>query len=168
MVRKNSVAGNCGGACANATAEFDPALRIAEPSKPVSNPNLRSDMLSGKQWEMSMIKVMWFLKRADHLSLEDFHRWWMETHVPAIVEAQKPHRKSMLSIYAGRDDPLPGKPLNEMDWDGIAEQWFDTEEAFNAVYGSTTVSAARADTLKHVSRHARMIVRENPIQVRNT
>ena len=45
--------------------------------------------------------------------------------------------------------------------------WFDTEEDFKAVFGWTTISATRADTLKHVSRQARMIVRENLIEVRN-
>ena len=32
------------------------------------------------------------------------------------------------------DDSRPGKPMNEMNWDGIAEQWFETEEDFSAVY----------------------------------
>ena len=33
-----------------------------------------------------MIKVMWFVKRADHLTLEEFERWWTETHAPDIVD----------------------------------------------------------------------------------
>ena len=112
-----------------------------------------------------MIKVMWFLKRADHLSLEEFHRWWMEVHAPAIVAAQRPYLRKYVIDLRWRDDPLPGKPKGEMDWDGVAEQWFESDEDFNAVYGWSTASATRADTLKHVSRHARMIVRENAIEI---
>jgi hypothetical protein len=33
-----------------------------------------------------VIKVMWFVKRADHLTLEEFERWWTETHAPDIVD----------------------------------------------------------------------------------
>jgi hypothetical protein len=113
-----------------------------------------------------MIKVMWFLKRADHLSLEEFHRWWTETHAPAVVAAQRPYLKRYVIDLRWPDDPLPGKPADEMDWDGVAEQWFETEDDFKAVYARATVSPTRADTLKHVSRHARMLVRENPVEVR--
>ena len=112
-----------------------------------------------------MIKVMWFLKRAEHLSLEEFHRWWIETHVPAIVAAQKPHLRKYVVDLRWAEDPLPGKPKDEMDWDGVAEQWFETEDDFKAVYGWTTVSATRADTLRHVSRQARLVVRENSISL---
>ena len=112
-----------------------------------------------------MLKVMWFLKRADHLTLDDFHRWWMETHVPAVVEAQRPYLKKYVVNLRSPEDLLPGKPSNETDWDGVAEQWFETEDDFKAVHGRASVGATRADTLKHVSRLARMIVRENTIQV---
>jgi len=30
-----------------------------------------------------MIKIIWFLKRADNLTLEQFHKRWIEKHVPA-------------------------------------------------------------------------------------
>ena len=47
-----------------------------------------------------MIKVMWFLKRAEHLSLAEFRRWWLEEHVPDIIADQQP----LLTLNAGEDE----------------------------------------------------------------
>jgi len=112
-----------------------------------------------------MIKVMWFLKRADHLTLEQFHKWWIKIHVPMIVEAHTPYLKKYVVNLRWPDDPLPGRPTGEMDWDGCAEQWFETQDDFNAVYGKGTDSITRADTLKNVSRHARMVMHEHSIEL---
>jgi hypothetical protein len=113
---------------------------------------------------MQMIKVMWFLKRAEDLSLEEFHRWWMDVHVPEVVEAKRPYLKKYVANLP-RPDDLPGKPNHDADWDGVAEQWYETDEDFKASYAPGAPSAARPDMLKHTSRHARMIVHENFIKV---
>ena len=102
----------------------------------------------------SMIKVMWFLKRADHLSLDEFHHWWKDTHAPAIVTVQAPYIKKYVIDLRWSDDPFPGKPRDEMDWDGVAETWYETEDDLRAAYGKTAISPTRSDTLKHVSRQA--------------
>ncbi len=112
-----------------------------------------------------MIKVIWFLKRAEHLSLEEFHRWWLEHHVPMLVEAQKPHLKRYVVNLRWERDSLPGRPSGESVWDGCAEQWFETQADFEAVYGRTMPSPTRADVLQHVSRHERLIVHEHEIPV---
>jgi hypothetical protein len=41
----------------------------------------------------------------------------------------------------------------------VAEQWFDSVEAYKAAY-SADPSPTRADTLAHTSRFARMVVTE--------
>jgi EthD domain len=110
-----------------------------------------------------MIKVMWFLKRAEHLTLEQFHKWWVEVHAPMIVKAQRPHLKNYVVNLRWPSDSLPNKPEAEMDWDGCAEQWFENEADFQAVYGPPTPDLLRDDTLKHVSRSARMIVQGHSI-----
>lgn len=78
-----------------------------------------------------------------------------------IIEAQRPFLKKYVINLRWPDDTLPGKPSGEVDWDGCAELWFATEADFNAIYGPTASSATRADTLKHTSRIARMIVHEH-------
>lgn len=111
-----------------------------------------------------MIKVMWFLKRKEHLSLEEFRRWWLDRHAPMIEETQRPHLlRYVVNVRTDTDD-LPGKPQSPSDWDGVAEQWFATEADFKAIYGRA-VSPTRADTLAHVSRLERIIVTELDVSI---
>ncbi len=113
-----------------------------------------------------MIKVMWFLKRADGLSLEEFRKWWLEDHMPDILEHQKPHLKKYIVDIRVEEDTLPGMPDDGVaDWDGIAEQWFEDEVGFAAIYGKPK-SPTRGDTMAHISRFQRLVVRENPIEVK--
>ncbi len=114
-----------------------------------------------------MIKVVWLLKRAPHLSLEEFRRWWLESHIHMITDLQKPYLKRYIVNVRVADDTLPGKPPEEPEWDGCAEQWFATEDDFRAVYGKSTPSPSRADTLKHVSRFQRLVVEEHEIPVKS-
>jgi hypothetical protein len=113
-----------------------------------------------------MIKVLWFLRRAEHLSLDEFRDWWLNRHAPMILDAQRPHLMKYVVNVRWEEDFLPGKPTGELDWDGCAEQWFASESDFLAVYGKTAPSATRADLLQHVSRHARLVVREHQFDVR--
>lgn len=112
-----------------------------------------------------MIKVMWFLKRAKHLSLAEFGTWWTSQHAPDIVADQTPHLKKYLIDLRVEDDAnLAGKPEEDTPWDGIAEQFFATEADYNAVYGRTE-RPTRADTLRHTSKFQRMVVREIEVNV---
>jgi hypothetical protein len=112
-----------------------------------------------------MIKVMWLLKRAPHLSLAEFRSWWLDDHCHMIVEHQKPYLKRYIVNVRLDSDDLPGKPPEDCEWDGCAEQWFATEADFRAVYGRSTPSPTRADTMQHVSRMQRIVVSEHPIEV---
>lgn len=108
-----------------------------------------------------MIKVMWFLKRADHLTLEEFREWWLNTHAADISADQRPYLKGYkVDIRISDDSEFLGKPAGECPWDGIAEQYFDTMEDYNAVY-SRTDRPTREDTLAHTSKFERMIVEEH-------
>ena len=109
-----------------------------------------------------MVKIVWLLKRADHLSQEEFERWWLEQHVP-IARAAPRLRRYVVNLPQ-RPDTLAGKPGHDCEWDGVAEQWFDTEDDLNAAYGRPVASSIRADTMAHVSRLERLIVREVDIE----
>ena len=109
-----------------------------------------------------MIKVMWFLKRAGHLTLDEFRTWWLERHAPDIMADQAPYlKKYVVDVRVGDESGLAGRPDGEPEWDGIAEQWFETEDDYNAVYGRAD-RPTRADTLAHTSAFGRMVVREFP------
>jgi hypothetical protein len=109
-----------------------------------------------------VIKVMWFLKRKEHLTLAEFRAWWLDSHAPDVARLQAPHlARYVVNVRVDADD-LPGKPAEEPEWDGVAEQWFATEADFRAVYGRAG-SPTRADTLAHVSRFQRLIVAETDV-----
>lgn len=110
-----------------------------------------------------MIKVMWFLKRAEHLSLAEFRRWWIEEHAPDIAADQRPYLKRyVVDVRIADDSPFLGRPAEEFPWDGVAEQWFETLEDYNAVYGRRN-RPTRADTLAHTSAFQQIVVEENEI-----
>jgi len=108
-----------------------------------------------------VIKIVWFLKRAEHLTQEQFEEWWLDRHVP-VARAAPGLRRYVVNLP--REDTLAGKPEGDCNWDGVAEQWFDDEDALNAAYGRPVAAEVRADTLAHVSRLERLIVREREIE----
>ena len=113
--------------------------------------------------ESAVLKIVWFVKRAEHLSREEFERWWLETHVP-VARAAPGLRRYVVNL--AQPDDLAGKPATEPDWDGVAEQWFDDEEALNAAYSRPVAGDIRADSLAHMSQLERLIVREIDIEPR--
>lgn len=110
-----------------------------------------------------MVKVFWFLKRAAHLSPDEFERWWLDEHRHDVAAAQAPHLRRYVVNIRRPGDGLAGAAA-ESDWDGIAEQWFDDEAAFNAAYSGP--SPTRADTLAHTSRLERLVVVEHEVTTR--
>ena len=109
-----------------------------------------------------MVKIVWLLKRAPHLSQEEFVRWWLDRHVP-IARAAPRLRRYTVNLPS-RPDHLAGKPADECEWDGVAEQWFDNQDDLNQAYSRPVSASIRADTLAHVARLERLIVREIEIQ----
>jgi hypothetical protein len=113
--------------------------------------------------EGNVIKVLWFLKRADGLSLEEFREWWLG-HAQDVMNSQQAHLAGyVVNIREADDDSAPGATSDGCEWDGIAEQWFADRAAFEAAYSNPS-SATRADTLAHTSRFSRMIVGETRLR----
>lgn len=112
-----------------------------------------------------MVKVMWFLKRAEHLSLEEFRKWWLEEHAPDIIADQKPYLKRyVVDIRVDDTSDFAGRPAGDFPWDGIAEQWFETVDDYNAVYARKD-RPTRADTLEHTSAFQLMVVEDHELSV---
>jgi len=109
-----------------------------------------------------VVKIVWMLQRAPHLSQAEFERWWLEEHVPVARTAPGLRR---YVVNLPRPDDLAGRPAEESSWDGVAEQWFDDDEALNAAYSRPVAADVRADTMAHVSRLERLIVRDIEIDL---
>ena len=61
-----------------------------------------------------MVKIVWLLKKADHLTDEQFKNWWLESHVP-IARAAPGLRKYVVNF--GRPDSFAGKPTFDCEWE---------------------------------------------------
>jgi len=107
-------------------------------------------------------KIVWLLKKSDHLTTEEFQDWWLHSHAPHARTA--PGLKRYVINFARPVDDLAGRPTTPCDWDGVAEQWFEDDDALNAAYSRPVSSDIRADTMAHVSRLERLIVREIDIE----
>jgi uncharacterized protein (TIGR02118 family) len=105
-----------------------------------------------------MVKIVWLLKRAERLSQQQFETWWLDQHVP--IARQAPGLRRYIVNTPRRPDVLAGKPSTDCQWDGVAEQWFEDDDALQAAYNRPVASSVRADTLAHVSRLERLIVTE--------
>jgi hypothetical protein len=115
--------------------------------------------------ENEVIKVMWFLKRAEHLTLDQFRRWWLDHHAADVAADQHPYLKGYkIDIRIDDDSAYLGAAVgSQFEWDGIAEQYFDSLEDYNAVYGRKD-RKTRQDTAENTSAFARIVVEEHIIQ----
>ena len=116
--------------------------------------------ISHEESATTAVTVLFFIKRADHLSLGEFYTWWLETHVPHVCRDQAPY---LASYQICRPDEalsmLPGGIADgDLDWDGVAIQDFRSEADYLAVYGKKERATTR-DTLNHIKRIKRMITR---------
>lgn len=94
-----------------------------------------------------MFKVMIGLVRREDMTPEQFRHWWLEEHAP-LARTLPDVRRIRFNLVL--DGPF----------DGVAELWFDSEEAMQASYGSDTGKAVAADSMANVSSRVRMPVEE--------
>lgn len=113
-----------------------------------------------------MIKVMWFLKRADGLSIDEFHDWWVNKHAPDICRDQSPHLLKYIIDTAVQDvSTLPGNAGGkDLEWDGVGIQYFECENAYRAVY-SRQNRPTTAETMSKIKSIRRLIVKEHVIDI---
>jgi len=104
-----------------------------------------------------MFKAMILLKRRNDLSAAQFADWWLNQHAP--LARQLPGlREARFNLAEGQDNPIA---------DGIAELWFDSEQAFTTAYASPIGQAVAADSLAHVAQRERLLVQEHIVFEKN-
>lgn len=102
-----------------------------------------------------MVKLIGMLKRPDHVAVEEFHRWWLEQHAPLAKKLPGLRRYVISLAKAG----FFGEPT----YDGVAELWFDDEEALKKAFASPEWEAARKDVEAHVKEIVRIVTEEHSI-----
>ena len=84
-----------------------------------------------------MFKAMILLKKKDSFTTEQFKNWWLNEHSPMASKLPK-IKKLCFNLVVGVDS---------QEYDGIAEQWFDTEEDFLSAYQSEYGKQVAADSM---------------------
>ena len=71
-----------------------------------------------------MVKVITMLKRRDGLALEEFLRYWQEKHGPLLLKLVPGLKRYV------QNTPVRLPRSGELQFDGIAELWFDDLESW--------------------------------------
>ncbi len=95
-------------------------------------------------------KAMILLYRRADMTVEQFHRWWLDEHAP--LARQLPNVRRIV-FNAAADDEIGG----------ITELWFDTQADFDAAYATEIGQRVAADSIAHVARRHRLSVTETEV-----
>lgn len=104
-----------------------------------------------------MIKVFSLLRRREDWTREQFHRWWIDEHVP-YAKILPGLRKYKVSLTQGSTTHEGMEPF-----DGVAELWFDSREALEAAWASEVGKKAVAHSYANISHRVVLITEEHGI-----
>jgi uncharacterized protein (TIGR02118 family) len=108
-----------------------------------------------------MVKLIYCIAKKPELSVEEFQRYWREVHAPIAAKIPGVRRYVQCHSLPELYDKGPLAPA----YDGAAEVWFDSHEAFMSAVGSPEVKAAREDETHFIdhSRSAMFFTEEKPV-----
>jgi uncharacterized protein (TIGR02118 family) len=101
--------------------------------------------------EGDVFKAMVLLTRSEELSRDAFGRWWLEEHRPLAARLPGLRRYVVNLVQDGPED----------GFDGVAELWFDSREAFEAAYETEAGKLVVADSMAHARSRVRYAVEEH-------
>jgi uncharacterized protein (TIGR02118 family) len=100
----------------------------------------------------AMIKLTFCLRRLPHLTRDEFQRYWRETHAPLVAaRANTLGIVKYEQVHAGFDEmSAAARASREASepYDGIAEIWFESEEAMRANGQNPGVAEAARELLE--------------------
>ena len=100
-----------------------------------------------------MFKAIILLKKKNEVSPEDFENWWINEHSSKAAMLPK-IRKLCFNLVENYSDNA---------YDGVAEQWFDSQEDFENAYASEIGKKVAADSISNVLKRDRLFVKEHNI-----
>ena len=107
-----------------------------------------------------MIKLIYCITRRPGMSVDEFQRYWRETHGP--IAGRLPGLRRYVQCHV-----LPELYDRESPpaYDGAAELWFDDLESLRQAMRSPEVQAAREDERNFIdhSRVALFVTEEKPV-----
>jgi uncharacterized protein (TIGR02118 family) len=103
-----------------------------------------------------MIKLVYCLRRLPNLSREEFQRYWWETHGPLVRErAQTMGLRRYVQVHtldSPLNDMLRQSRGAEEPFDGVAELWWDSAEAFAQATATPEARQAARELLEDERR----------------
>ncbi|HSV07042.1 MAG TPA: EthD domain-containing protein [Candidatus Binatus sp.] len=120
-----------------------------------------------------MVKLVFCLRRASHLSRSDFHRYWRETHGPLVRRHAATLRIRRYVQLHTLDDALnaalQGTRGGPDAYDGVAELWWESRDDLAAAIATPEGQQAGAALLEDerrfidLARSPLWIAEERPI-----
>ncbi len=95
-----------------------------------------------------MIRRVLFLRRNPQATREDYRRWWLEKHAPAIAGVPGMMRYTI------------SLALDDQPYDGVAELWFADQHSLAAWEQDPRLAEARADVPAWIGGREQMLVGE--------
>ena len=107
-----------------------------------------------------MVKLIYCISKKPELSVEDFQRYWRETHGP--IAGRIPGVRRYVQCHVVPE--LYGRE-QQPAYDGAAELWFDDLDAMRAAMQSPELKAALEDEKNFIdhSRVASFVTIEKPV-----
>jgi uncharacterized protein (TIGR02118 family) len=99
-----------------------------------------------------MYKLIGILKRPEGVTVEAFHKWWLEEHAPRVK------RWPGLKKYT-----INLSVTGDQRYDGVAEVWFDTKEDMQKVFSTQEGQTARESATRHAGELLILFTEEHPM-----
>jgi uncharacterized protein (TIGR02118 family) len=99
-----------------------------------------------------MYKLIGILKRPAGVSLEEFHRWWLQEHA-TLVKRFPRLKKYTINLATDGDQR----------YDGVAEVWFEKKEDLEKIFSSPEGQTARQSATSHSGDIVILFTQEHPI-----
>jgi uncharacterized protein (TIGR02118 family) len=101
-----------------------------------------------------VIKMIWFLRRKEGVSVEAFQTRWRESHSQIVLAA--PHIRRYVQSYS-----IPeAYDFYDPPWDGMAEIWFDNIEEMTESEDSAAWKESGVDARDFIGGGARLVTTE--------
>ena len=99
-----------------------------------------------------MYKVIGLLKRPEGMSLEAFHKWWLQEHA-TLVKKWPGLKKYAINLATSGDQR----------YDGVAEVWFDNKEDIEKIFSTPEGQTARQSATSHSGEIVIVLTQEHVI-----
>ncbi len=97
-----------------------------------------------------MYKVIGILKRPDDVSIEEFHKWWLEEHANKVKKIPGIKRYVINLTTSG-----------DQRFDGVAEVWLESKEALDNYFATPEGQAAKESATSHSKELVVLYTQEN-------